>query len=94
MTESETTARTEIEKSTKAIREIDGLTESAAFQTYKLKIERKAAEMAETVLESRIPPEEREELRLHRIGLLSGLRMLESDREGHANILRGHGIDV
>ncbi len=94
MTEAEATAREEIEKSTAAIREIDWLTESAAFQTYKLKIERKAAELANQVLESRIPADEREELRLQRIGLLSGVRMLADDREGHANILRGHGIDV
>ena len=94
MTEEEAIDREEIEKSTQAIREIDGLTDSTSFQAYKLKIERKAAELAETVLEGRIPSEEREELRLQRIGLLSGLRMLLSDREGHANILRGHGIEV
>lgn len=94
MTEGEAQSREEIEKSTQAIREIDWLIESAAFQTYRVKIERKAAELAETVLEGRIPADEREELRLQRIGLLSGLRMLTSDREGHASILRRHGIDV
>ncbi len=94
MTEEEATAREEVEKSTQAIREIDWLTDSTSFQTYRLKIERRAAELAETVLEGRVSAEEREELRLQRIGLLSGLRMLQSDREGHASILRGHGIDV
>lgn len=94
MTEEEATARAEVEKSTQAIREIDWLAESSAFQTYRLKIERKAAELAETVLEGNVSIEEREELRLQRLGLLSGLRMLVNDREGHASILRSHGIDA
>ena len=94
MTEAEATARDETEKSVKAIREIDELRESPLFQSYAAKIERKAAEMAENVLEGNIGTGEREDLRLQRIGLLSGLRMLENDREGHASILRGHGIDV
>ena len=94
MTEAEATAREEIEKSTQAIREIDWLTASAEFGSYRVKIERKAEELAETVLEGNVGSEEREELRQQRIGLLSGLRMLANDREGHASILRGHGIDV
>ena len=93
MTE-EATTQQEIDRSIKAIREIDELTESASFQAYRVKIESKAAELANQVMESRIPAEDREELRLQRIGLLSGLRMLANDREGHASILRGHGIDV
>lgn len=94
MTEEEATAREEVEKSTQAIREIDGLTSTHEFQGFKLRVERKAAELAETVLEGNVGGEEREKLRLQRIGLLSGLRMLVNDREGHASILRGHGIDV
>lgn len=94
MTEAEAIAREEVEKSTQAIREIDWLTDSAAFQTYRVKIEAKAAALAETVLEGNVTAEEREELRLQRIGLLSGLRMISNDRDGHASILRGHGIEV
>lgn len=94
MTEEEAIAREEVEKSTQAIREIDGLINSLSFRAYAAKIERKAAELAETVLGGRLPAEEREELRQQRIGLLSGLRMIADDRDGHANILRGHGIEV
>lgn len=94
MTEEETIAREETEKSLQAIREIDGLTSTPEFQGFKQRVERKAEELAETVLEGNVGSEEREKLRLQRIGLLSGLRMLVSDREGHASILRGHGIDV
>lgn len=94
MTEEEATAREEVEKSTQAIREIDWLVESPAFGAYRVKVERKAAELAETVLEGNVGSEERENLRLQRIGLLSGLRMIVNDRDGHASILRGHGIDV
>jgi hypothetical protein len=94
MTEAEATTQQEIDKSIKAIREIDDLGESSAFQGYAAKIAQKAEEMAKTVLEGSIPAEAREELRLQRIGLLLGLRQLTADREGHASILRGHGIDV
>lgn len=94
MTEEEAIAREEVEKSTQAIREIDWLMESTAFRAYAVKIQRKAEELAATVLEGNIGIEEREDLRLQRIGLLSGLRMLADDRDGHASILRGHGIDV
>ena len=94
MTEAEATAREETEKSIHAIRKIDELRESPSFQTYVGGIERKAAEMANRILEGLMSPEGRDQLRIERLGLLSGLRMLESDREGHASILRGHGIDV
>ena len=94
MTEAETAARKEVEKSTQAIREIDGLTENNAFHIYTAKVEARAAMIAETVLEGRIPAEEREEMRHRRIGLLMALRMIADEREGHANILRGYGIDV
>ena len=94
MTEEEAIAREEVEKSTQAIRWIDDLTSTAGFQAYAAKIERKAEEMAEAVLHGVLPAQDREDIRLKRIGMLSGLRMLETDREGHANILRGHGIEV
>ena len=94
MTEAEATTQQEIDRSIKAIREIDELLESPSFRAYAAKIEAKAAELAEVVLERKTPAEQREELCLQRIGLLSGLRMIANDREGHASILRGHGIDV
>lgn len=84
----------EAEKSINAIREIDELTGNPGFQAYRYKIERKAFLMADSILDGDISSEEREELRLKRIGLLSGLRMLADDREGHASILRSHGIEV
>jgi hypothetical protein len=94
MTEAETTARAETEKSIQAIREIDELIEAPSFRAYVARVEARAAVIAETVLEGDIPAEERERFRLQRIGLLSGLRMIANDREGHANILRGHGVEV
>lgn len=94
MTEAEATSRDEVEKSIKAVREIDELIDSPLFHAYYAKIESKAASIARTVLEGRIPAEEREELRHQRIGLLMALRMVADDREGHISILRSHGVDV
>ena len=94
MTESQLQARDEVEKSLQAIREIVELRDSPAFQAYRVKIERKAEEMSKAVLEGSIPPEEREAIRLQRVGLLSGLRMLDSDMDGHLSILRSHGVEV
>jgi len=92
MTEAE--AHLEKEKSLNAIRKIDELHESPLFQSYVEGIELKAAEMARRILEGLMSPEGREQLRIERLGLLSGLKMLANDRDGHASILRKHGIDV
>jgi hypothetical protein len=94
MTETEAIAREEVEKSTAAIRAIDELIGNPVFQGFASRVETMADEWAESVLEGNLDAVERENLRLRRIGLLSGLRSLKSDREGHASILRGHGIDV
>ena len=94
MTEAETIVREETAKSINAIRKIDELLENPLFQSYREGIERKAAEMGADILEGRVYAERREEMRHERIGLLSGLRMLADEREGHVLILRQHGVEV
>ena len=94
MTEAETIAREETEKSINAIRKIDELLENPLFKSYAKGIERKAAEMGADILDGRGYAERREEMRHERIGLLSGLKMLADEREGHALILRRHGVEV
>jgi hypothetical protein len=87
-------AKEEIEKSTQAIRQFDELAGNPLFQSYCAQIEASAEEMGKDVLEGQMTAQEREELRLQRIGLLSGIRAMKNTREGHASILRGHGIEV
>ena len=94
MTEYQLQARDEVEKSLQAIREIVELRDSPAFQAYRVKIERKADEMSKIVLEGGVTPEQREATRLQRVGLLFGLRMLDSDMDGHLSILLSHGVEV
>lgn len=76
----------------RAISAIEFLTKSPEFQTWLQGQREDIAKIEERILEDEMPMEEREKLRMERIGMLKVLNSPESDMESHVANLAAHGL--
>lgn len=84
--------REQIERAAASIRDIDSLKRLPAFCRFMEQIERRAAALAESVLEGNYSPEEREQKRLLRLGIKEVLKSIDEDRHANARLLETFGL--
>lgn len=76
--------------SSKVIQSIDELMEFEPFQEFMQRLTREADAMALAILHDDMTPEDRERLRIKRLGWLEVMKTPAEDRKTHVGIIEAH----
>jgi hypothetical protein len=74
------------------IRNIDALAEFEPFRAFMARFQAESDDLAEKILHGEMPSDEREKLRLRRLGILEVLKAPTRDRADAVMVLKNHGI--
>ena len=84
--------RVACDTSLKTVQALDELARSEAFKMFITRLQRRADELADEVLHHAMTPEEREQKRNHRLGILEVLRVPQEDRDASIRTLASYGM--
>jgi len=80
--------------SIKTVQDLDKLAQNDSFRDFMQRLQRRADELADEVLNNEMDAVKREALRHHRLGILEVLRVPKEDREASVRTLAAYGITV